>query len=162
RRDTRGLADERRISLGLLVGGGGRAADRDPSKRRAGTAIVGAVMGNFTLVDRFEDLDLLQNEWDELALHLDFVDVFSTAGFARAWWHAYGAGKVLRTVVARDETGGLRLIAPFWAGEGARGRWRLLGNVRADYNNVVFDRREPEILDAMMEWLLRRKDWQQI
>jgi CelD/BcsL family acetyltransferase involved in cellulose biosynthesis len=119
-------------------------------------------MWNFTLVDRFADLELLQNEWDELASHLDFVDVFSTAGFARAWWHAYGAGKLLRAVVAREETGELRLVAPFWASEGARGKWRLLGNVRADYNNVVFDRREPEILDAMMEWLLRRKDWQQI
>jgi CelD/BcsL family acetyltransferase involved in cellulose biosynthesis len=119
-------------------------------------------MWDFALVERFEDLDPLQDEWDALAARSDFVDVFATFGFARAWWHAYGEGKLLRTVTARDRRGALRLVAPMWADWSAPVRWRFLGNVRADYNNVVFDSDEPEVLPALIWWMRRRKDWQQL
>jgi len=119
-------------------------------------------MWDFTLIDRFEDLDPLQKEWDELAARSDFVDVFSTFGFARAWWQAYGEGKLLRTVTARDRRGALRLVAPMWADRGAPERWRFVGKVRADYNNVVFDSAEPDVLSGFIPWLRRRRDWQQL
>ena len=118
-------------------------------------------MWDFGLVDRFEDLEPLQGEWDALAAHSDFVDLFSTFGFARAWWSAFGEGKLLRAITAR-RSGALRLVAAMWADRSTPGSWRILGSVRADYNNVVFDRSEPEVLEAMIGWLRRRRDWQQI
>lgn len=117
-------------------------------------------MWRFQIVERFEDLEPLRGEWDALAARSDFVDVFSTFGFARAWWLAYGDGKLLRAVIARDGGGALRLVAPFWADARSPESWRFLGNKRADYNNVVFDSGEPEVLPAMIDWLRKRGGWQ--
>jgi len=119
-------------------------------------------MQTFAMIERFEELEPLRAEWDGLAAKSDFVDVFSTFGFARAWWLTYGGGKRLRTVVARDRRGALRLVAPFWADRAEPGSWRLIGNVRADYNNFIFDSQESQILEDLMPWLRRQKGWQHL
>src|SRR5262249_18511417 len=133
-RRARGLADAREAAVAPLQSRRNLPQSRD-APARVGAPVVGPVMWDFGLVDRFEDLEPLQVEWAARAAHSDFVGLFSTFGFARAWWSAFGDGKLLRAITAR-RSGALRLVAPMWTDRSTPGNWRFLGSVRADYNNV--------------------------
>ena len=57
------------------------------------------------LVQNFDELVQLDSSWDNLVYKSDFPDLFSTAGFARAWWRAYGENRNMNVVIVEDQQG---------------------------------------------------------
>jgi len=65
----------------------------------------------------FEDLADLQAEWNPLLVHSETNVLFLTWEWQRAWWNAFGAGKSLRVLIIRDESGDLKAIVPLFVQE---------------------------------------------
>jgi CelD/BcsL family acetyltransferase involved in cellulose biosynthesis len=111
------------------------------------------------LIEHGDDLKTLAPMWDGLLQRSEFVSIFGTAGFAKSWWHAYGPSRALRVVVVEDGSSGVRLIAPFCVEPSTPGLWELIGNFRADYNNLIFEAGDIESLDFLFSWLQRNNRW---
>ena len=111
------------------------------------------------LIEQADDLNSLALAWDGLLQRSEFVNIFGTAGFAKSWWHAYGPSRALRLVVVEDGSSGVRLIAPFCVEQSTPVHWELIGNFRADYNNLIFESGDMESLDFLFSWLRRNNRW---
>jgi len=111
------------------------------------------------LLEHSDDLNSLALAWDALLRRSEFVNIFGTAGFAKSWWYAYGPSRALRIVVVEDGSSGVRLIAPFCVEPSSPWTWELIGNFRADYNNLVFESGDIESLDFLFWWLRRNNLW---
>jgi hypothetical protein len=67
------------------------------------------------VITTLDELRGLATDWDSLAGTSEFVDLFATSAFTRAWWRAFGDGHALRVLVFRDTAAKVRLIAPFYS-----------------------------------------------
>ncbi|MCI0613886.1 GNAT family N-acetyltransferase [bacterium] len=112
------------------------------------------------LVQNFDDLVQLSSSWDNLVYKSDFPDIFSTSGFARAWWRAYGENRNMNLVIVEDHQGIPRLIAPFQAKKETPGNWELMGRPRGDYTNLIMEAGDYEGLDSLFNWLKNQPHWQ--
>lgn len=98
-----------------------------------------------------------RSEWNAL-VELSAADtVFLTWEWLTSWWSAYGSGKKLRILVARDQTGACQGIAPLYVVRSGRARLlRFLGDgtYDSDYLDFIVVRgREAEIVAAFIEAL---------
>src|SRR5690348_3563378 len=132
---------------------------KDRSQRPAARSRAGDPL-QCRLIDDPNAMPELAGRWDSLVRRSEFVDVFSTSGFARAWWKAFGPSRLLRLLVVEQADATPRLIAPCYADASAPGAWKLIGDFRADYTNFVFAAGDHESLSALFSWLQRRRDWQ--
>jgi CelD/BcsL family acetyltransferase involved in cellulose biosynthesis len=114
------------------------------------------------LVQDYYSLAEISEAWDGLVRKSEFNDVFATFGFARAWWRAYGKSRKLQVVVVEDEFSRPHLIAPFYSEASAPGVWKLIGNFRADYNNLIHAAGDSESLLALFNWLKRQPGWHRL
>ena len=112
------------------------------------------------LVQNYDDLMRLSPMWDQLVQKSDFPDIFSTAGFARAWWRAYGESRNMNVVIVADACGMPRLIAPFQAKKETPGSWELIGRPRGDYTNLIMEAGDYQSLDSLFSWLKGQVNWQ--
>lgn len=123
-----------------------------------GIAGAGASMLTCRVIDDPGKLDEISLAWDHLARRSEFIDIYATAGFARAWWKAYGRVRTLRLILVEDASGP-RLIAPFYFDNTAPHAWKLIGNFRADYNNLIFAAGDLEPLSYLFSWLRTHGEW---
>ena len=114
------------------------------------------------IVNHINEIESIAGEWDRLVLQSEFIDIFLTAGFTRAWWKAYGEGKTLCLYVVEDEDGKLRLIAPFYSEDTTPRMLRLVGDFRADYGNIVFTKGDLQSLEYFFSILWEKKDWEML
>jgi CelD/BcsL family acetyltransferase involved in cellulose biosynthesis len=114
------------------------------------------------IFDNFEDLKEIIADWDRLVSLSEFSDVFATSGFARAWWQAYGDGKNLKIIVVEDENFSLKLVAPFYSFKTASQILYLIGDPRADYNNLIYEKKDHDSLSFLFSWLEHQNFWQRI
>ncbi len=70
-----------------------------------------------TCLTSSQELTQLTPEWDALLERAVQDTIFLRPFWHLAWWHAYGAGKELRLLTARDEGGQLLGIAPLFQHE---------------------------------------------
>jgi Acetyltransferase (GNAT) domain len=112
------------------------------------------------LVQNYDELVQLSPAWDKLVYKSDFPDIFSTAGFARAWWRAYGERRNLNLVIVEDHHHNPRLIAPFQSKKETPRNWELIGRPRGDYNNLVLEAGDHQSLDSLFSWLKDQTNWQ--
>jgi len=110
------------------------------------------------LVEDEAALRSIGRAWDELVSRSEFPNVFATSGFARAWWRAFGGSRRLRLLVVEDGSR-VRLIAPFYSDADEPGTWRLIGDPRADYMDLLFAAGDGEALDCLFDWMRRRRAW---
>jgi len=110
-------------------------------------------------IQNYDDLAKLTPDWDNLVSKSDFPDIFSTAGFARAWWRAYGENRNMNVVIVEDANENLRLIAPFQSKKETPGNWELIGRPRGDYTNLIMEAGDYESLDALFNWLNDQNHW---
>jgi CelD/BcsL family acetyltransferase involved in cellulose biosynthesis len=110
------------------------------------------------LIDDPEAMYELEQDWDALASKSEFATVFSTSGFMRAWWKAFGGSRKLHLVLVEDG-GSLRLAAPFYSDNAVPRVWRLIGDIRADYLNFVFAAGDGESLKSLWGWLGSHDGW---
>jgi CelD/BcsL family acetyltransferase involved in cellulose biosynthesis len=111
------------------------------------------------LIDNYDELLKLSEAWDQLVYKSDFPDLFATSGFARAWWRAYGEDRKLNLLVVEDETGDLRLVAPFQSLKTTPTNWELIGRPRGDYNNFILAKDDRDSLECLFEWLKSHPHW---
>jgi hypothetical protein len=111
------------------------------------------------LVQNYDDLVKLNPHWDNLVLKSDFPDIFSTAGFARAWWRAYGENRYMNLVIVNDANGIPHLIAPFQSKKETPGNWEMIGRPRGDYTNFIMEAGDTESLDVLFNWLKEQNHW---
>lgn len=104
-------------------------------------------------------IEQLASAWDALALQSEFVDIFATSGFARAWWRAYGAQRTLRLVVIEDASGALRLVAPLCIDHARPSILKMVGYFRADYNNVICRAGDSESIQQLFAFLRQLPGW---
>lgn len=97
--------------------------------------------------------------WDRLLCRSEFTTIFASAGFARAWWRAYGHHRRLRLLVVEDEMGP-RLIAPLYCDASSPDDWKMIGNFRGDYGNLIFSAGDVESLSCLFAWLRTHAGWQ--
>lgn len=113
------------------------------------------------LVDDFDELSAIAPSWYHLLSKSEFDDVFLTHAYMKAWWTSFGANKLLRVVLLEESgTGKLRAIAPFFADPLSPCEWKLIGDVRADYCNVICEKGDAEALNQLFVWLLQLSEWQ--
>ncbi len=113
-------------------------------------------------VHNYNELAQLAVAWDNLVYQSDFPDIFATAGFARAWWRAYGQSRNMNLVVVEDGAGTPRLIAPFQAKKDTPKNWELIGRPRGDYNNLIMAAGDQESLNCLFGWLKCQPDWEML
>jgi len=112
------------------------------------------------VVRKFSELMLLAEDWDDLLKRSDFNDVFSSSGFAQAWWRAFGSLKELNAVVIQDRDGRPILIAPLYFETGYPGKLRVIGDVRGDYNNLIFQSSNETAPRMFFTWLAQWREWE--
>jgi len=122
------------------------------------TLIVPGVFMQFSLIRTEEGLNSLAGEWNTLlsqsASHVPFL----RHEYLSAWWQTRGGGEwpqaELFTVIARDEGGALRGVAPMFFTPNREGQpaLMLLGSIEiSDYLDVLA---RPEDLSPFLEGLL--------
>jgi len=111
-----------------------------------------------------KELSALDREWNALVQRSAAETVFLTQEWVSSWWSAYGQGKELYILLARDVTGELQGIAPLYVDRSRR--IRLLkflgdGTYDSDYLDfVVAHGRGASVLEAFFEYLNQsNKDW---
>lgn len=112
------------------------------------------------LVQNYDDFVRIGPVWDQLVQNSDFPDIFSTAGFARAWWRAYGENRNMNVVIVEDAHGTARLIAPFQARKETSANWELIGRPRGDYTNLIMEAGDYQSMDSLFGWLKEHTNWQ--
>ncbi len=113
---------------------------------------------DFNIISDFEEFNGFQSQWDELAGNSEFSNVFSLHGFIKAWWHAYGDNKELRLVIGK-EAEKICVIAPFFFKDNDAEKWFLVGDYRADYNNLIVDKNCGAGVRGLFRWLSARTEW---
>jgi len=114
------------------------------------------------IVQEFADLELASNAWDELLEISDFNDIFSSYGFKRAWWRAFGSSKRLHLAIVEDAEATTKLIAPLYFENGESKTLRVLGDFRGDYNNLIFEKADQHSLSFIFSWLRGRHGWRSL
>jgi CelD/BcsL family acetyltransferase involved in cellulose biosynthesis len=113
---------------------------------------------DFRIISDFEEFDNLQPQWDALVAKSKFSNIFALFGFIKAWWQAYGYDKKLRLILGQ-ENDKICVIAPFFFKEMDTRRWFLVGDYRADYNNLIVDTRADGAVRNMIRWLCTQPGW---
>lgn len=111
-----------------------------------------------------KELRNLQAEWTVLLQRSTAETVFLTWQWITSWWAAYGGGKELFVLIARDEAGECQGVAPFYVER--RGGTRLLrflgdGTYDSDYLDFILARgQEILVLEAFFDELKKlRSHW---
>ncbi len=114
---------------------------------------------HLTTADNFTEL---VEEWSSLLRHAAVDTLFLTPQWQEVWWRHFGTTLELCLLLARDETGALRGIAPLYIQEEAGRRiLRLIGGLEvSDYLDLVVARgQESEVYRAFWEYLLAELSW---
>ena len=111
-----------------------------------------------------KEFGALEREWNALVQRSPAETVFLTWEWLSSWWSAYGKGKELFVLLARDASGELQGIAPLYLERS--GRTRLLkflgdGTYDSDYLDFVVAREQGvPVLGAFFEHLKQlHEDW---
>jgi peptidoglycan/xylan/chitin deacetylase (PgdA/CDA1 family)/CelD/BcsL family acetyltransferase involved in cellulose biosynthesis len=120
-----------------------------------------------TLISRWEDLEAISREWNEVLANGAEDTFFLTWEWISAWWNHYGNGRQLFVLLAKKQ-GKLVGIAPFYVDEVKKygKRWKALkiigdGSGDSDYQDcIVLGGLEEEIAQAFVAFLAdRRNEW---
>ncbi|HTK90275.1 MAG TPA: GNAT family N-acetyltransferase [Verrucomicrobiae bacterium] len=89
--------------------------------------------------------------WDALVAQSTTGSVFLTIAWQAAWLAAFGHGRPLRVLAARDETDALAGLLPLYEDE--PGLWRIVGGVDvSDYLDLIAaSGREEEVWEALLQ-----------
>lgn len=112
-----------------------------------------------TTADNFAEL---AEEWSSLLCHAAVNTLFLSPQWQEVWWRHFGTPLELCLLLARDEMGALRGIAPLYAQEEAGRRiLRLIGGLEvSDYLDLVVARGQGEgVYRAFWEYLLAELSW---
>ncbi|MCI0613887.1 GNAT family N-acetyltransferase, partial [bacterium] len=86
----------------------------------------------------------------------------STAGFTRAWWRAYEKSSDMHVAVVKDNTGTVRLIAPFQSEKSNPSRWESVGTNLITYNPFIMQSGDHESLSYFFDWLKHQSGWKKL
>lgn len=86
-----------------------------------------------TVITRFEELEAVSADWDQLWSAGGRREIFGRFAWVRAWWRAYGHRRRLRTPAVFD---GARLVGLVPLVVDGR-TWRFLGAPGTDYNDML-------------------------
>lgn len=113
----------------------------------------------FRSANSFGAIPDLAGVWDGLWRANDPDNIFSSFGFARAWWAAFGRGRVLKIVVGEDSRGQIQLIAPLYSEESGTRHLKVIGDFRADYTNLLLPEAVAQPAQALFRWLRSEPGW---
>jgi len=125
------------------------------------------MMIEITLISRWEELQTISQEWNELLANSSEDTFFLTWEWISAWWNHYGNGRQLFVLAAKKE-GRLVGIAPLYVDKVKKygQRWKALkiigdGSGDSDYQDcIVLAGLEEEVAQAFVNFLAsRRNDW---
>jgi peptidoglycan/xylan/chitin deacetylase (PgdA/CDA1 family)/CelD/BcsL family acetyltransferase involved in cellulose biosynthesis len=111
-----------------------------------------------------KEFGALEREWNLLVQRSPAETVFLTWEWLSSWWSAYGSGKELFVLLARDATGECQGIAPLYLDRSRRTRLLKFigdGTYDSDYLDFIFARGHgASVLEAFLEYLKRsNRDW---
>jgi peptidoglycan/xylan/chitin deacetylase (PgdA/CDA1 family)/CelD/BcsL family acetyltransferase involved in cellulose biosynthesis len=125
------------------------------------------MMVEITLISRWEELQAISREWNEVLANSLEDTLFLTWEWISAWWNHYGSGRQLFVLLA-EKQGRLVGIAPFYVYEVKKygRRWKALkligdGSGDSDYQDcIALAGFEGEVAQALVGFLAgRRDDW---
>jgi hypothetical protein len=106
-------------------------------------------------VGSYDELKQISPGWDVLVASSEYTSFSSTSGFTRAWWRAYETSRDMHIAVLEDNTGRLRLIAPFQAEKKDSFRWELVGTNLINYNTLIMQSPEKQQFRAFSKEIIR-------
>ena len=111
-----------------------------------------------------KEFHALEREWNTLVQRSPAKTVFLTWEWLSSWWSAYGGGKKLFILLARDASGECQGIAPLYLERSRRARLlKFLGDGThdSDYLDFIVPREQgAPVLEAFFEHLkLLQNDW---
>ena len=121
-----------------------------------------------TVLERWEDLESLGPEWDELLRDADGAGIFLTHAWVAAWAATVGAETRPMVAVAREAAGGRLVgIAPLMVTRGRRGgvaydtlRMAGSGLAAADHLDLIVRHGHPHVVAELWRAVSQRRTWE--
>lgn len=113
-----------------------------------------------SIIEDFKELENFKDDWNSLHNKQSFQSYFSSYSFNKTWWHTYGNDYDLKTIVIKQNNN-VALIAPFITAKNNDNSWTLIGNTRADYNQIVCKENDQELFSNFIEYLYKHP-WSEI
>ncbi|MEO8287339.1 MAG: GNAT family N-acetyltransferase [Chloroflexota bacterium] len=122
------------------------------------------------LVQDEAGLRQLEQAWTELLLNTPVSTIFASFQWNATWWRYFGAGKTLRTLVVKDDSGRTTAIAPLMVRrQGPVRKLEFIGTGLSDYGDFLVDPASAQgSLEAIFTYLKRHHggwdiaDWDEI
>jgi CelD/BcsL family acetyltransferase involved in cellulose biosynthesis len=113
-------------------------------------------------IGSYDELRRISPDWDALVARSEYTSFFSTSGFTKAWWRAYENSRDMHVALIEDDSGELRVIAPFQAEKKDPLRWELVGTNLINYNPLIMQSGDYEGLGFLFDWLKRQPGWNKL
>lgn len=124
-------------------------------------------MVELVVINSFEGLNRYKEQWNALLQNSDSNEVFMTYEFCRSWWDAYGQGRELLVLLAKENS---KLVGVAPLNINVRQRFGLkkrmvefVGAPTSDYEDFVIGQDKNAILEAIYSYLWSiRNRWDEI
>lgn len=104
----------------------------------------------------------LRGDWERLHRESPFPTVFGLFPFHHAAFENRRQNWSLKTVVGRDVTGTVRMIAPFASPHSQPSHWRFAIPDACDYDTLLYREGDAEAVTELGKWLSSNSDWDRI
>jgi hypothetical protein len=114
------------------------------------------------LHQHFDQNQSIRQDWERLHRESEFPTVFGLFSFHQAAFENRRQNWTLKTLVGRDDSGLVRIIAPFAAANAQPLRWRFAIPDACDYDCLLFQKGDRQAALELGKWLQSNSNWDRL